>query len=262
MSDEIKQTLVLGIQYDGTLYAGWQKQPNALAIQEVIENAMLELTGTNFSVVAAGRTDAGVHARNMITHTCMKAEITIPQDKIAIAINSLLPNDIRINFAKIVDGKFHARFDALKREYTYNLVTSYNVFQSRYAYYYKFPIDTEILFESSKIFVRKADFTTFSKHNPDLNNPICDVVICEWTAINDEHFVLRIRANHFLYGMVRSLVGAMLDAARGKRTIQELEDSLHKCDRNLSSPLAPAHGLFFEKAYYPESLAIQLFKKQ
>lgn len=262
MNDGIKQTLVLGIQYDGTLYAGWQKQPNALAVQEVIENAILELTGINFSVIAAGRTDAGVHARNMITHTCMKSEITIPQDKIAIAINSLLPNDIRINFVRIIDGKFHARFDALKREYTYNLLTEYNVFQSRYAYFYKFPIDKEILFESGKIFVRKADFTTFSKHNPDLNNPICDVDICEWSAISNVHFQLRIRSNHFLYGMVRSLVGAMLDAARGKRAITELVEALLKCDRHLSSPLAPAQGLFFEKAYYPELFQDNLLKKQ
>lgn len=249
-------TLILDIQYDGTNYSGWQKQPNANTIQNELENAFGRIAGAALTLIAAGRTDAGVHARHMIAHCNLNHILSIPEEKIAIAINSVLPLDIRINSAKYYYGKFHARFDALTREYKYHLISKYDVFKSRYSSYYKYNFDEAKLINSAGIFIRKDDFTTFSKHNPDINNPICDVDISKWEKIDENYYVYNVRANHFLYGMVRSLVGVMLDIARSKRSLEEVQNAILKKNRAHSSPLAPPQGLFFEKSTYPDEFKL------
>ena len=251
-----EKTLILNIQYDGTNYSGWQKQPNARTVQETLENALMQICGKEIKIMGAGRTDAGVHARNMTAHGNIDDSFTIPENKITAALNANLPYDININNSIVYQGEFHARFDAVMREYTFNIITKPDVFKQRFAAYYKFAFDENLLFESAQIFLKKTDFTTFSKYNPDINNPVCNVDICEWTKIADCHYMLRIRANHFLYGVVRALTGAMLDCARGKRTKEELETALLLKDRSLASPLISPQGLIFEKAYYPVEYGI------
>lgn len=242
--------LILEIEYDGTHYSGWQKQKNAITIQGEIEKAIAEITGIDLSLIGAGRTDAGVHARGQVAHAKLDSEIRISSEQLPLAINSKLNYDIRIKKAIFSEDKFHARFDALAREYSYTLVTKYSVFNRHFCTHVRYPLDAERLIQSAEIFLTKDDFTTFSKHNDDIQNNVCDVSLSRWDIIDAGTFRYTIRANHFLYGMVRSLVGAMLDISRGKRDASEVSHALLLRDRALQSPLADARGLILEKVYY------------
>ncbi|MBX3042106.1 MAG: tRNA pseudouridine(38-40) synthase TruA [Candidatus Kapabacteria bacterium] len=250
------KTLALKIEYDGTNYAGWQVQKNALTVQEVLESCIEAVFGIKLPTIAAGRTDSGVHALGQVVSINLESEISIPQEKILVAINSKLPLDIRIIESKIFDEKFHARFDAQFRQYKYILTTEYNLFRRNHISYIKYPINPDRLYSIANIFKRKTDFTSFSKYNPDNNNPVCDVTVCNWTESATNVYELNIRANHFLYGMVRSIVGNMIDFARNKKTELDIEKGFEIFDRNQNSPLAPPQGLYLEKVFYNNNFYI------
>jgi len=248
------QTLILKIKYDGTNYGGWQIQHNAPSIQEEIQKAFFELTGEKINLIGAGRTDAGVHAAGMVAHTILDKELRIPQKKFVHAINGKLPSDIRITNSVITEKEFNARFDAKAREYSYSIHLEDSPFINRFSTFIKYKLDFEKLFKSSEIFLGKHDFTTFSKLNNDTKNYVCNVKKCKWIRTTENQYIFIIKADRFVYGMVRSLVGAMLDAARGKRTIKNIKKSLAQKNRELCSPLAPPQGLVLEKIFYPKEL--------
>lgn len=250
-------TLVLYLQYDGTNYSGWQIQKNALTVQQVVESAIEKVTSKYYSSNASGRTDAGVHARCQVVSLKIGDEFTLPESKITTAINSKLPRDVRVTYSKIYEGYFHARHDAGFREYEYLLSTCFNPFERLYVSNMKYPINKDLLFAAAELFRGKHDFTTFSKFNPDNKKPVCDVTFCSWENITEHKFRLAIRANHFLYGMVRSIVGAMIEIARGKRTFNEIAVAFEKKDRLYNSALAPPQGLYLNKVYYPEKFGLQ-----
>lgn len=246
------KNLVLKIEYDGTNYGGWQIQPNSPTIQQKIEKALNKLTDLYLRVNGAGRTDAGVHGREQAAHCEIDDDFPVPEEKIPKALNTNLPKDIRIEDARIIDFNFHARFDAIAREYTYNIIDKDSVFKNRFAAFFKYPFEPEILYETTEIFVGRHDFTTFSKYNPDYDQYFCNVEYCEWSHPEENLYSLRIKANRFVYGMIRLIAGAMYDAARGKRTIDDLKQVFKKRDRSLASPMAPPQGLILEKIYYPK----------
>ena len=254
MVENIGKILILKIEYDGTKYSGWQRQKNAGSVQEVVENALTHVFSCQHTIIGAGRTDAGVHARGQIAHSILHKEVTIPEDKILKAINSYLPNDICIADFRITDKRFHATIDAIAREYSYSVHTRQTVFLRPFSTYFKYPVDLSILNNVCPIFLGKHDFTTFSKNNPSTKSYICDVEICEWEKIHDWHYVLHIKANRFVYGMVRSLVGVMLNYSRSIINLYDLENSLKEKDRKYSSYLAPAQGLCLERVHYPFEL--------
>jgi len=242
--------LILKIEYDGTNYSGWQRQNNAITIQGEIERAFREISGINSVFMGAGRTDAGVHARAQIAHTFLDKDLNISAEQLPLAINSKLNYDIRVKSAMLRDEEFHSRFDAIAREYVYTIVTDFSVFTRHFCNHVRYPLSIDLLFESASIFLRKTDFTTYSKINSDIINNVCDVSISRWEKLTDTMYRYRIKANHFLYGMVRSLVGTMLDIARGKRTLDDAAYALEQKNRALQSPLAEARGLVLEKIYY------------
>ena len=164
--------LILKIEYDGTNYGGWQIQPNAPSIQEEIEKVLHKLNGSHIGIVGAGRTDAGVHARGQVAHAKLGTKFPVPEKKIPYVLNSKLPDDIRIVEAQIVNFDFHARFDAIAREYSYTINSNNSVFDRLFSTLIKYKIDYAKLKKSADIFVGKHDFTTFSKHNPDTKNYI------------------------------------------------------------------------------------------
>jgi len=247
-------TLALKIQYDGTNYSGWQIQNNAQTIQGELTEAIYKITNVKYNIIGAGRTDAGVHARNQVATIQLNEKFPITEQKIKDAINSTLPNSIRIKDARIYDIDFNARFDAIYREYSYNIILEEDVFDDRFSTYIRYDLDLDLLWDCARIFRTIADFTTFSKASDENINPICYVSHSYFRQISPKKITYRIRSNHFLYGMVRALVGAMLDVARGKRTINEIELSLLKRDRKYISPLAPAKGLILENICYPEKI--------
>lgn len=245
--------LALLVEYDGTHYAGWQRQQNALSVQEAVEQAVWKTVGIHCDVIGAGRTDAGVHGSGQVAHCRVPDSFAIPSRKIAVAINTRLPRDIRIAAAVLTDSSFHARFDASAREYSYAVSQSQSVFYRHYTWQPRFPLKTELLQETADCFLGTHDFTTFSKLNADTQSYVCSIELSSWRRVAEEHWVYTVRANRFVYGMVRSLVGVMVDVARGKRTLEEVREALTRADRMLKSPLAPACGLVLRRVYYPNN---------
>ena len=257
MSERI--THVLKVEYDGTHYSGWQRQSNGISIQQTIENALIKLTGNEIPIIGSGRTDAGVHARGQVIHFKTTADIfSIPHDKIVRAINSRLPKDIRILEHCIPNGDFHCTRDAMYREYSYAVSQVEHVFQRLFTTYYPYPLDESRLFTSGNIFIGEHDFTSFSKYNPSTKTYVCNVKKCEWIK-SGNIYTLHIGANRFVYAMVRSIVGAMLEYARGALSQEELMRLLNNPIRNASkkrTPIAEPQGLVLEKVLYPEHFGI------
>ena len=254
MLDTPQKKIILKIEYDGTKYSGWQRQKNANSVQEVIEKALSSVLCSEQTIIGAGRTDAGVHARGQVAHSTLHREVTIPHERIIKAINSYLPHDICISDFRFTEERFHATADAIARVYSYSVHTKQTVFLRPFSTYFKNPVDLSKLNNISTIFLGEHDFTTFSKNNPSTKSYICNLEIREWTKIEDWHYILKIKANRFVYGMVRSLVGVMLNYARDVISNEELETALSLKDRKYGSYLAPAQGLCLEKVYYPFEL--------
>lgn len=241
--------ILIKLAYNGSGYAGWQNQKNALSVQETLENALRKLYGVQVATTGAGRTDSGVHALAMPVSMFLPSN-NIPFDKLPKAINSLLPYDIRVLSVVEVEKGFNARFDAKRRSYLYKLTTKRDVFGIDTKGYTFYDIDFDGLVRASKIFLGSYDFTTFSKNNPDTKNTLCNIEISSLEKISDNEYHYRVKADRFIYGMVRSLVGAMIDVGRGHRSETELKKALLAKDRKLNSPLAPASGLYFVGAEY------------
>lgn len=249
------RTLIIKFQFDGTDFVGWQMQPGQRSLQGELTKAFHKRTGKKYKIIAAGRTDAGVHGVEQIA-TINLDEFSIPEDKIVIAINTMLPKDIQLIDAQIIDNEYNARFDAVARQYSYYVTSDYSVFKRRYFAHYRGNIDLNLMNDSAKYIIGKNDFTTFSKINNDLNHYVCEVEYCQWERINETDIKLSIKSNRFVYSMVRSLVGTMIDIGYGKLPTTYLRESLELKDRTKSSKLAPANGLFFERAYFNEKFRI------
>jgi len=245
------------VEYDGTNYAGWQIQNNADTIQNELQTTWKKLTNSNVNFIGAGRTDAGVHSAGQVTSAKID-EIIIPENKIAIALNSILPRDIKIKKAKYIDFPFHPRFDAIAREYNYYIEKNICVFQRNYIAELKYNIDENKLYEIASIFLGNHNFTTFSKINEDIKNNNCIISKSEWEKLPGDIYKYTIKSNHFLYGMVRALVGVMIDYARGKRTINDILISFEKQDKSFASGFAPARGLFLNRVYYQKEIEEKL----
>lgn len=252
-------TLVLKVEYDGTRYAGWQRQKNAISVQQTIEEALKSLTGVDLSIIGAGRTDAGVHASGQIAHSRLTEILNIPQDKLTKAINFYLPDDIRIIESRIINYRFHSTKDAVSREYNYHIHLRDRPLLRHYSTFIKSKINISKLFESAYLFIGENDFTTFSKLNKETENYLCNVQISEWIKIDDDSYKLIIRANRFVYGMVRALVGVMIQISKGKLTFDEVKIAMKKKDRSFNCPMAPAKGLILTHVFYPDD--IDPFKK-
>ncbi len=246
--------LALLIEYDGTNYAGWQNQPNGTAVQGVIEQSIRQAFGVDAPIVGSGRTDAGVHARGQVAHVHLPDEAhDIPRHKVRVALNTRLPRDIRIRRVAEVDADFHARYDPEWREYVYDIALEESVFTRHFAWTPDLPYDIDDLVASAAVFVGERDFTTFSKHNPDTPSYVCNVQICR-VEPGDGVLTIRIRADRFVYGMCRSIVGTMMAVARGRMSTDEVKEAFELQDRNLQPGLAPAHGLILNHVRYPNGL--------
>jgi len=245
--------LALLIEYDGTHYAGWQRQPNVRTVQGVVERAVLETFGVPLQIFGSGRTDSGVHARGQVAHLRVEDGHSIPTDKVALALNTHLPADIRIRAAEEVDEDFHARYNANWREYSYTISDEHSVFYERYSWCPKLPYDHALLAASAAVFIGEHDFTTFSKLRAENRSYVCNVMNCHVDEI-ESGSLLRIRANRFVYSMVRSIVGTMMDVALSRKSLDEVRSALNAQDRSGCSQLAPPQGLCLTTVHYTNEL--------
>lgn len=246
--------LALLIEYDGTNYAGWQNQPRRSTVQQAVEQSVESIFGAAISVVGSGRTDAGVHASGQVAHATLPLHAnTIPEHKVAIALNTRLPRDIRVIDASYTTPEFHARYDAIQREYEYHIARRPSVFNRRFAWTPELPFRDDLLVECSEVFVGVHDFTTFSKLNKDTESYVCNVERCH-VACDASNVMITICADRFVYGMCRSIIGAMMSVGRGRRTTAEIKQALEGKDRLLQEVLVPPQGLNLKKVTYPTSI--------
>lgn len=244
----------LEFSYNGKAYHGWQNQPNAISVQEVLEKTLSTLLQCEMNVMGAGRTDAGVHASQMFAH--FDFEGAFEAKDLVYKLNSFLPKDIAVSDVFLVQAEAHARFDALSRTYRYNIATSKNVFNYDFAYQLQLALDVEAMNEACKILSQYKDFQCFSKSNTDVKTYHCVIKEAYWTKKSNE-LVFTIKADRFLRNMVRAIVGTMVNIGLGKLKVEDLHAIIKSKDRGEAGFSVPAHGLFLEKIAYPESIKIK-----
>lgn len=241
------------LSYNGSAYHGWQNQPNAISVQQVLEEALITLLQSKTEIVGAGRTDTGVHASQMFAHFDFDNEIDTPN--LVYKLNSFLPNDIAISDVFRVKEDSHARFDALSRTYLYKISTIKNVFNTDFAYRLQLPLDVEKMNEACKILFIYNDFQCFSKSNTDVKTYNCTITKAEWFKDNDE-IIFLITADRFLRNMVRAIVGTMINIGLGKIKVDDLHEIIKSKNRSEAGYSVPAHGLYLTQIVYPESIKL------
>lgn len=241
------------LSYNGKGYHGWQNQPNALSVQEVLEQGLSTLLAQPIAIMGAGRTDAGVHATQMFAH--FDTDTTVVPEDLTYKLNSFLPNDVAIHRIFKVKPEAHARFDALSRTYLYRVSLKKNVFTFDNAYFVKQDLDVEKMNEATKILFEYKDFQCFSKSNTDVKTYHCNMMQAEWFFKDDElHFV--IKANRFLRNMVRAIVGTLISVGLGKISVAELHAIIASKNRSEAGFSVPAHGLYLTHIEYPEAIKL------
>lgn len=239
------------LSYNGKAYHGWQNQPNAISVQEVLEKAMTTILKTEISIMGAGRTDTGVHASQMFAH--FDFEGNFEAKKLVYKLNSFLPKDIAIHNIFEVSSEAHARFYAERRTYNYKISTSKNVFDYDFAYQVQSSLDVDAMNEACKILFEYKDFQCFSKSNTDVKTYNCDITEAYW-AQNNNQLVFTITANRFLRNMVRAIVGTMVNIGLGKLKPNDLHQIIASKDRGKAGFSAPAHGLYLVEIVYPKKI--------
>jgi tRNA pseudouridine38-40 synthase len=230
----------LTIEYDGSEFSGWQIQPNARTVQEEIEHGLTRITGSPTRIAGGGRTDAGVHASGQVASVELEKEFR--PEVLRRSLNGVLPYDVVILNAETVPADFHARFSARSRRYRYAIVQRPNAIGRQYAWTCHYEMDAGILRECASRVMGEQDFTSFAKADAETEHGICRVTEASWQTM-DHRLEFTITANRFLYGMVRALVGTMVDVARGYRKIEEWKTICDARDRSAAGAAAPAQGL-------------------
>lgn len=240
--------------YFGKAYHGWQSQPNAITVQEILEHALSMLLGKKITLLGAGRTDSGVHARQMYAHFDFDGKIDILD--ITYRLNAFLPKDIAVQQLFKMTSNAHARFDALDRSYAYWVVDIKNPFLEDAAYFVRHPLDMVLMNEAAQLLLGKQDFECFSKSKTDVNNYFCHIKKAEWSR-EGECLVFKITADRFLRNMVRAIVGTLLDVGAGKTEPHTVKAIIKSKDRTIAGVSVPAKGLYLTAVSYPNTI----FKK-
>ncbi|MEZ4853854.1 tRNA pseudouridine(38-40) synthase TruA [Flavobacterium sp.] len=234
--------------YNGKNYFGYQIQPNAISVQETLEKALSLMLKEKISIVGAGRTDSGVHAKEMFAHFDFDKEIETPT--LLKKINSFLPKDIVIyNFIK-VHNDAHARFDATQRTYEYYIHTFKDAFITDGSWYYHQNLDIAAMNKACAILFEYTNFECFSKVNTDVHTFNCKIYEAHWVQ-NENQLKFTISADRFLRNMVRAIVGTMINIGIGKISLTDFRKIIESNDRSQAGFSVPAHGLYLVKVKYP-----------
>jgi len=238
------------IAYDGTAYAGWQRQSNGISVQQLIEDALAKIVGAPVRMHGSGRTDAGVHARAQVAHAIFTTRH--PPATLLRAVNAYLPDDICVTAVKQVPAKFHARFSAKGKEYRYQIDTGalVDIFMRRYAWHHPRPLDLPAMRRAAKLIIGRHDFTALSA-NPMrvIDSPVRTVT--KLTVIRrGQLLTITVSANGFLYKMVRSITGALVKVGEGRLTVAQLRELIAGKRRTALVETAPARGLFLWRVRY------------
>jgi len=238
------------VSYDGTDYAGYQVQSNALTVQQLIEEAIEQIAKERTTIYASGRTDAGVHARGQVFH--FRTACSIPVHKWPYAFATKLPNDIVVWEAEEVSDDFHARFDVLEKTYRYCLMNRPfpDVFHRRYSWHVPHPLSIEAMRIAASYLIGEHDFTSFCSIKTDVEDKVREVYDISLEQHDEGKLWLSFRGNGFLYNMVRIMTGTLVKVGTGEWEPDRVRDILHACDRTAAGPTAPPQGLTLWEVKY------------
>lgn len=239
----------LTIAYDGTNYCGWQIQPNGITIEEVINKALSKLTGENILVIGASRTDSGVHAMGNVA--VFDTETTIPPEKIAVALNQRLPEDIVVTKSEEVPLDFHPRYCDCSKTYEYHIInTRIPVPTKRLTnYFVSYVLDIDKMRQAASYLVGEHDFVSFCNVRTDVENTVRTITALD-IITNRNEITVRITGNGFLYNMVRIIVGTLIRVGRGFYEPEKVKEILEAKDRKAAGVTAPPHGLMLMEINY------------
>jgi tRNA pseudouridine38-40 synthase len=243
----MKKNFKIVIEYDGTDFVGWQRQANGRSVQETIENALEKIVQQNVGIVGAGRTDSGVHARGQVAN--FSIDTSISPKELSRALNGVLPDDVAIRSVNEADLDFSARYSATAREYGYYISRVPTAINRRYSWSLGYQLDVPAMNSLCGEFIGKHDFQSFCKADSSADNYLCTVMDASWSE-REGSLLFTIRANRFLHGMVRALVGTMVDIGRGHRSPGNFSEILSSKKRTKAGQSAPPHGLFLERVIY------------
>lgn len=241
--------IALIIEYDGTNYVGWQIQPNGIAVQQAIDDAFEKLIGERPVLHASGRTDSGVHARAQVAH--FDTECGIPADKFCYALNTRLPDDIRIKASLEVPADFHARFDVKEKHYVYtiNNAPHASAFTRNTALHIHYPLDLNRLNEAASLFLGEHDFNAFRSTGSKSATTVRTIYASDWTK-EGQMLKYHVAGSGFLYNMVRIMVGTMIRIGQGFEEPETIDEALNAAERSFAGDTAPAHGLMLYRVKY------------
>lgn len=234
------------LAYKGTAYHGWQRQPNACTVQQTLEEGLAKILRIECPVIGCGRTDTGVHSSSYYAHFEYSGLRELNKEFI-YHLNSFLPCDIAV--FDIFRSDKHARFDALSREYHYYIARQKDPFRKDQTWLITNALLTHRMQEAAGELLMHTDFTSFARLHSDNKTNICKITRADW-EFNEKNYIFTITADRFLRGMVRAIVGTLVDVGRGKITIEQFAQIIRAQDRSKASSAAPAEGLFLTDIKY------------
>ncbi len=250
----------LTVAYDGTNYCGWQVQPNGMSIEQELNQALCDLLGEKIRVIGASRTDAGVHALGNVA--VFDTDTRMPAGRISYALNTRLPEDIRILESKEVASDFHPRFCESRKTYTYRILNRRFPDPCRrlYSYFYHWPLDVGEMQRAASYLIGPHDFSSFCTLSPDVTNHVRTIykldVMSGTEGPDEDMIVIQICGNGFLYNMVRIIVGTLLRVGGGNIRPEQMGEILAAKDRHCAGDTAPAQGLTLMKIEYSDEEGI------
>lgn len=232
--------------YQGTDFHGSQRQPNGITVQETMEQAMAMIFRMEVPITFAGRTDAGVHAREMYAHFDLPNDDNLGPivQNLPFRLNGILPDSIAVHAIRRVKDDAHARFSAQRRTYEYHVIDHKDPFLLPYATRLRMPLDFQAMNKAAECLVGRQDFASFCRTHTDVKTTICDLTHAQWTELENGHAVFTITADRFLRNMVRAVVGTLFQVGQGKMTMEQFADVIHQRKRCAAGDSAPAQGLY------------------
>lgn len=247
-----KRRFFLEIAYFGEAYHGWQIQNNAISVQEVLNKALETLLREPIETTGAGRTDTGVHAKQLYAHfDAAPVGILQKADRFIHSLNALLPFDVAVKRLIEVEPEAHARFDATQRSYEYHLHFHKDPFIYPYSCFMRDRPDVEKMNEAAQFLLGKQDFECFSKSHTQVFTNICDIRRAEWVWHTEQHLVFHITADRFLRNMVRAIVGTSLEIGIKGKPVSFMQEVIQSKNRGKAGVSVPAHGLYLTEVAYP-----------
>ena len=239
------------VEYDGTAYHGWQFQRRERTVQAELEAALRQVTAQReVTLIGAGRTDAGVHARGQVAS--VKLNTSLPPQRLQAAVNSHLAEDVRVQAVEIAPDDFHARNSAERRRYSYAVTAARPVLGRQYVWPLKHPLKRDLLVQCAGLVSGEHDFAGFTRANTSVASTVCRVQVSRW-ELSEPLMVYDVSADRFLHHMVRYLVGTMVEVARGRYTVDQFRLQLERGPGPVTVLRAPGRGLVLEEVSYPPS---------